>query len=76
MNLEIQTLDRRAQRDCVACRQLDQDDAPWPPEAAHTCRRAPTLPAATIADRTRRHTQTRLDREVRIRAERLADLDA
>jgi hypothetical protein len=76
MDLTIRTRNRAAEARCRACRSLDDPDSPWPSDLEHSCRRAPATPAATVAARRRRHEQTRLERELGIRAQRLADLDA
>ena len=76
MDLTIRTRDAAALARCRACRSLDDPDAPWPSDLEHTCRRPPAAPAAQLQERARRHQATLTDRELRIRRERLADLNA
>jgi hypothetical protein len=77
VDLEIRTRNRAAEARCRACRKAeDPGMEEWPALSEHSCTRPATPPRATVQARLRRNQEIRAARELRIRRERLADLDA
>jgi hypothetical protein len=81
-DLTIYTRQPAREKSCPACqfssrtRWLDDDDAFPEDLPAHTCRTRPALPRDAIAADQHAAAQVRLERELRIRRERLADITA
>jgi hypothetical protein len=79
-DLTIYTRRPQAEATCPACQfrsrsRWPDDDVPETfPE--HTCRGKPATPQSTLDARVRAAAQVHLQRELRIRAERLADITA
>jgi hypothetical protein len=76
VDYEIRTKRPGGEARCRACREANDPDAPWPDAATHTCTQPPAKPRATLEARLRRNQEVRAARELRIRRERQADIDA
>jgi hypothetical protein len=80
-DLTIYTRRPAREKNCPACRYHNRtrwagDDAILEDVPDHTCRSAPAVPQSTLDARVRAAAEVHLDRELRIRRERLADLFA
>jgi hypothetical protein len=85
LDLTVYTRNRAAEARCPACQVHNlASRAAWPedddtiPEALpdHTCRRPPAVPQTVRAARVRAAHETFTERELRIRRERLADINS